>query len=135
MTTVIISDVLKKDEGGTVDFKEVDESYGTTTDFAGAVKKLKSEGLRVLLQLTPNHFGLKHQWFADKPDFYIQKPADEVDGSNWKTADGAASAWATDTNNNSVKYLSQFSGNVDLDYRNDNVITEMKVHIWRAQVN
>jgi len=45
VSTVIISDVLKKDDGGTVDFKAVDESYGTNADFADAVKKLKTAGM------------------------------------------------------------------------------------------
>jgi len=79
------------------------------------------------MTIIPNHFGLKHPWFTEKPEFYIQKPAEEVAQSVWKTADGTGSAWATLEGNDTIKYLQQFSRNVDLDFRNKDVVSEMRV--------
>lgn len=82
MTSVIIADVLKKDEfGGIVDFKNVDDQVGTITEFSDAMRKLKNAGLMILMTLVPNHSSTKHEWFVDPEhqfhDYYVRKPEGE----------------------------------------------------------
>ncbi|ODM89086.1 4F2 cell-surface antigen heavy chain [Orchesella cincta] len=140
MEIVIISDVLQHDPNepeAVTNIKALDKSIDEGV-FADTVKKLRSEGMRVLLQLVPNHVGTSHEWFNSTafPDYFVRKPYDEVKQSPWVMQDRSGSAWSADPGNNSIGYLHQFSGNVaDLNFDNDEVVSAFKDALsdWRLK--
>ena len=54
----------QKDHGYDVaDYYEVNPEYGTLDDFDELIRQAHSRGLRVLIDLVPNHTSSKHPWF------------------------------------------------------------------------
>lgn len=87
-------------------------------------------GVKVLLQIVPNHSGTNHAWFNNDTDsdLYIRQPFDNVRKSVWVTQDKQGTSWLADPNNASLAYLQQFSGNVaDLNFRNEDVKERFRV--------
>jgi glycosidase len=39
-------------------------------------ERLNNEGLKLLLDFVPNHVGLDHTWLTEKPDLFVQSPAE-----------------------------------------------------------
>ncbi len=48
-----------------VDLKNVDESLGTLADFRALVDACHARGMRVILDITPNHVSSEHPWVQD----------------------------------------------------------------------
>ena len=69
------------------DYYQVDPRFGSMSDFEEFVKKAKSLGIRVIIDLVIGHTSFKHKWFLesakkernDKTDWYIWT-------SNWYTS-------------------------------------------------
>lgn len=69
----------QKDDGYDIsDYRQVHKEYGTMEDFEALIKKAKELGIRVLLDLVPNHSSNKHEWFEKSvkkdpiySDYYI----------------------------------------------------------------
>ena len=60
-----------------IDFYDVDESIGTLTDFDRLVDSCHANGIRVILDITPNHVGGSHPWvddIRDWGDYSIYRP-------------------------------------------------------------
>jgi len=87
------------------DYRDVDPDFGTLDDLATLVREAGARGIRILLDLVPNHTSDQHPWFVDARtgpdavhrDFYVW--ADPAPGggppNNWVSVFGG-SAWELD---------------------------------------
>ncbi len=135
----------RRDDGYDVtDFYGVDARFGTPGDFVELVRTAQDRGIRVIVDLVPNHTSIDHPWFQaaragrDSPyrDFYVwsdekppETPGDVVfpdkENSNWAW-DDAAGQW----------YLHRFySHQPDLNVANPDVRDELAqvIGYWLQQ--
>jgi alpha-glucosidase len=72
------------------DFAGVHPDFGTTADLDALVADAGERGIRILLDLVPNHTSDRHPWFADaaKRDWYVWADA----ANNWESTFGGP-AW------------------------------------------
>jgi alpha-glucosidase len=86
------------------DYVDVDPQFGTLADFDALVADAHDLGLRVIVDIVPNHTSSEHPWFRnalsdpDHPDRrrYVFRPGrDGGPPSNWSSAFGG-SAWTFD---------------------------------------
>ncbi|MCL4220767.1 MAG: DUF3459 domain-containing protein [Phycisphaerales bacterium] len=61
-----------------VDYRAVDEEYGTNEDFKAFVAACHQRGIRVIVDMVMNHVGIDHPWFreaigpdSDKRDWFV----------------------------------------------------------------
>jgi maltose alpha-D-glucosyltransferase/alpha-amylase len=135
----------RRDDGYDVtDFYGVDSRFGSPGDFVELVRTAQDRGIRVIVDLVPNHTSIDHPWFqaaragrdASHHDFYVwtdekppEKPGDVVfpdkENSNWAW-DDAAGQW----------YLHRFySHQPDLNVANPQVRDELAqvIGYWLQQ--
>ncbi|XP_043269057.1 alpha-glucosidase-like [Venturia canescens] len=118
-------------------FTDVDPIFGTLSDFDKLVAKAKSLGLKVLLDFVPNHTSHEHPWFKKsvqriKPydNYYTWRNGTVINGqrrppNNWLSTFGG-SAWEWNESRGQY-YLHQFAaGQPDINYRDANLVQEMK---------
>jgi alpha-glucosidase len=87
------------------DYRDVDPSLGTLEDFDELVAALHSRGIKVIVDIVPNHTSNRHAWFvealeagpgSDARDRYIFRDGTGDDGSeppsDWQSAFGGP-AW------------------------------------------
>jgi len=128
----------QKDAGYDVsDYKDVDPLFGTLADFDAMVARAHELGLRILVDLVPNHTSDQHQWFKDaliesegsaERDFYHFKDGrgenGELPPNNWLSLFGGP-AWTRITNPDGTAgqwYLHLFdSSQPDLNWANPKV--------------
>ncbi|KAF7393744.1 hypothetical protein HZH68_010563 [Vespula germanica] len=124
------------------DFKAIHPEFGTMQDFETLVAKSKKLGLKVILDLVPNHTSDKHEWFQKYlageekyKDYYIWRKGRKNDGvtppNNWISV-FSGSAW---TYNATLKewYFHQFEyRQPDLNYSHPEVRAEMEdvIRFW-----
>ncbi|NMD46588.1 MAG: alpha-amylase, partial [Propionibacterium sp.] len=48
-----------------IDYRDVDPRIGTLADFDALVEALHARGIRVLIDIVPNHSSNLHRWFLD----------------------------------------------------------------------
>ena len=101
----------QKDAGYDVsDYTDVDPLFGTLADFDAMVSRAHELGLRVLIDLVPNHTSDQHKWFqaalsaapgSEARDFYHFKDGlganGELPPNNWLSLFGGP-AWTRTTN-------------------------------------
>lgn len=116
------------------DYVDIEPLFGTLADFDHLLAEAHARGLRVILDLVPNHTSDQHPWFREsrssrdhpKRDWYIWRDA-RPDGSppnNWLAYFGG-SAWAWDEATGQY-YLHNFlPEQPDLNYRNPDVKAAM----------
>jgi alpha-glucosidase len=105
------------------DYTSVAPEYGTLHDLDRLLAEAGARGLRVLLDLVPNHTSLAHPWFRERPDFYLW--SDEIP-NNWRAAFGGGSAWTWDEERGAY-YMHNFApGQPDLDWWNPEVRAEFE---------
>ncbi|XP_056424101.1 neutral and basic amino acid transport protein rBAT [Hyla sarda] len=119
------------------DFRSVDPSFGTMSDFENLLAGLHDKGIKLIIDLIPNHTSNKHKWFelsrnrTDKyTDYYIWHDC-EYNGSyvttppnNWVSVYGD-SAWEYDGERRQC-YLHQFrKEQPDLNFHNPDVQDEI----------
>jgi alpha-glucosidase len=109
---------------------DVDPLFGTLSDFDSLLESAHVRGIKLLLDLVPNHTSDQHPWFAesrssrdnDKRDWYIWRdPA--VDGgppNNWLSNFGG-SAWELDRQTGQYYYHAFLDKQPDLNWRNPSV--------------
>jgi len=128
----------QKDAGYDVsDYLDVDPIFGTLADFDAMVARAHELGLRVLIDLVPNHTSDQHLWFKDalaatpgsaERDFYHFKTGrgdqGELPPNNWLSLFGGP-AWTRTTNPDGTAgdwYLHLFdSSQPDLNWANPRV--------------
>ena len=123
------------------DYCNIDPDYGTLEDLDSLVREAGKRGIRVLMDLVPNHTSDQHRWFVDAlsgrdskfRDYYVWADP-KPDGSppnNWVSSFGG-SAWQLDEASGQY-YLHNFeTEQPDLDWWNENVRREFDdiVRFW-----
>jgi alpha-glucosidase len=129
------------------DYRQVDPMFGRLEDFDGMLRQAHSLGLKVIVDLVPNHTSDEHAWFQEAlaaapgsaaRERYMFRPGkDQVAGSgagnlapnNWKSIFGGP-AWTRTTNPDGSPgdwYLHLFdTKQPDLNWENPEVQEEMR---------
>jgi alpha-glucosidase len=112
------------------DFCAVDPRFGTLEDFDSVVQALHDAGIRLILDLVPNHTSDQHAWFMEsrasrnnpKADWYIWAEAAANGGppNNWLSRFGG-SGWEWCEVRRQFYYHSFLPSQPDLNWRNDEV--------------
>ena len=114
------------------DYRDIDPDYGTLDDLDTLVREAGTRGIRILMDLVPNHTSDQHGWFVDARrarrrdrDYYVWADP-KPDGSlpnNWVSMFGGP-AWALDEASGQY-YLHNFeAGQPDLNWWNEEVRRE-----------
>jgi alpha-glucosidase len=106
------------------DYLDVHSELGTLADMDRLIAEAGRRGLRVLLDLVPNHTSAAHRWFSDpyRRDWYVWADPGPGGGppNNWASPFGGA-AWTLDPRSGRY-YLHNFlPAQPDLDWRNEEV--------------
>jgi alpha-glucosidase len=105
------------------DYYGVHPDFGTMDDLDRLVAEARSRGMRILLDLVPNHTSDRHAWFTDRPDYYLW--SDDVP-NNWRSVFTGQSGWRYDSTRRQY-YFHQFTpGQPDLDWWNPDVREEFE---------
>jgi len=112
------------------DYTGVDPLFGTMEDFDVLVKAAHAAGLKLILDLVPNHTSDRHPWFIEsrrsrddpKRDWYIwrEPAADGGPPNNWLSEFGG-SAWEYDAATRQYYYHAFLAQQPDLNWRNPEV--------------
>uniref|UniRef100_A0A2S2QF41 alpha-glucosidase n=1 Tax=Sipha flava TaxID=143950 RepID=A0A2S2QF41_9HEMI len=120
------------------DFINIDSTYGTMDDFVSLLNKLKSLGVRTLLDFVPNHSSDEHEWFKKSvekitpyTDYYVWRDGkfdsngNRMPPNNWRNFfDGSAWEWSPVRGQ---YYLHQFTAKQpELNYESSALLEEMK---------
>jgi alpha-glucosidase len=111
------------------DYTAVDDVYGGMEAFDAFLEEARRVGLRVLIDIVPNHTSDRHPWFVEarssrtsaRRDWYVW--ADARDGgppNNWTSAFGGP-AWTLDAASDQYYLTSFYPQQVDLNWRNPEV--------------
>ena len=116
------------------DYTVIDPLFGSSEDFDHLVELAHAHGLKVILDLVPNHTSDQHRWFQEsrsarssaKRDWYIwHDPApDGGPPTNWLSEFGG-SAWEYDRLTAQYYYHAFLSAQPDLNWRNPQVRAAM----------
>jgi alpha-glucosidase len=109
------------------DYTGVDPLFGSMEDFDALISAAHAAGLKVILDLVPNHTSDRHPWFVEsrasrdnpKRNWYIWRDP-VVDGAppnNWLSEFGG-SAWQYDGTTRQYYYHAFLAQQPDLDWRN-----------------
>jgi alpha-glucosidase len=112
------------------DYTGIDPLFGTMKQFDALVRAAHEDGLKVILDLVPNHTSDQHPWFVEarssrdnaKRDWYIWRDP-KPDGSapnNW-LSDFGGSAWQYDEATGQYYYHAFLAQQPDLNWRNPQV--------------
>jgi alpha-glucosidase len=106
------------------DYRSVHPELGTLEDLDELVARAGERGIRVLLDLVPNHTSDQHPWFRERRDFYVwHEGRDGEPPNNWKSTFGGP-AWTRDESTG-LWYLHNFTPEQpDLDWWNEDVRAE-----------
>jgi alpha-glucosidase len=112
------------------DYRGIHELFGTMPDFDELLKETHARGLRLILDLVPNHSSHEHPWFKEsrasrnnpKRDWYLwHDPApDGGPPNNWQSVFGS-SAWEWDEKTSQYYYHAFLKEQPDLNLRNPEV--------------
>jgi alpha-glucosidase len=106
------------------DYRGVHPELGTLEDLDELVARAGERGIRVLLDLVPNHTSDEHPWFRERREFYVWREGrDGEPPNNWKSLFGGP-AWTRDEASGEW-YLHNFDPKQpDLDWWNEEVRAE-----------
>jgi alpha-glucosidase len=112
------------------DYTDIDPVFGTLHDFDQLLNLLHDSGIKVLLDLVPNHTSDQHPWFREsrgsrnnaKRDWYLWHDAGRDGGppNNW-LSDFGGSAWQFDETTGQYYYHAFLAAQPDLNWRNPEV--------------
>ncbi|MEI5908305.1 alpha-glucosidase [Bacillus spongiae] len=111
------------------DYKEIMDEFGTMNDFDELLRNIHELGMKLIIDLVPNHTSDEHKWFIEsrsskknsKRDWYIWRDGKKgKEPNNWESIFGG-SAWEYDERTGQY-YLHVFSKKQpDLNWENKNV--------------
>ena len=105
------------------DYRDVHPELGTLDDLATLIADAHARDIDVWLDLVPNHTSDKHDWFRDRPEYYVW--ATEIP-NDWKSIFTGDTAWEYDAQRR-LYYLHQFAPEQpDLDWWNPDVRAEFE---------
>ncbi len=117
------------------DYRKIHSIFGTMEDFDELLNSAHAKGMRLIMDLVPNHTSEEHDWFKEsrssvnnpKRDWYIWKDPEEDGGppNNWISEFGG-SAWQFDEKTGQYYYHSFLKEQPDLNWYNP----EVKEAIW-----
>jgi alpha-glucosidase len=112
------------------DYKAIDPLFGTLADCDRLVESAHQQGLKVILDLVPNHTSDRHPWFKEsrasrrnqKREWYIWRDGASDGGppNNW-LSDFGGSAWQFDASTDQYYYHAFLRSQPDLNWRNPEV--------------
>jgi len=112
------------------DYTGIDPTFGTLADFDALLAAAHRHGLKLLLDLVPNHTSDRHPWFIEsrasrdnpKRDWYIWKDpaADGGPPNNWLSEFGGG-AWQYDQQTKQYYCHTFLAAQPDLNWRNPQV--------------
>ena len=112
------------------DHTAIDPLFGTMADFDALLARAHALGLKVILDLVPNHTSDRHPWFKEsrvsrqsaKRDWYIWRNGAPEGGppNNWLSEFGG-SAWQHDAATDQYYYHAFLREQPDLNWRNPHV--------------
>jgi len=121
------------------DYCDIHPMFGTLADFDRLLAEAHARGLKVILDLVPNHTSDEHAWFVEsrssrdnpKRDYYLWRDPAPGDGppesrppNNWQTHFGG-NAWTWDAHTGQF-YMHQFHrSQPELNYRHPAVLPAM----------
>jgi len=113
-----------------MNYRGVDLQYGSMEDFIRLLKEAHKRGIRVIMDMVPNHTSHLHPWFLEsrssknnpKRDWYIWQPKPERRKypNNWLSAFGGR-AWEWDNKTKEYYYHTSILEQPDLNWRNPQV--------------
>src|SRR5262245_32249355 len=112
------------------DYTDIDPLFGTLADFDALVGAAHALGLKVILDLVPNHTSDRHPWFqqsrssreSPKRNWYIWRdPAPDGGPPNNWLSDFGGGAWHYDEPTGQCYYHAFLSAQPDLNWRNPEV--------------
>jgi alpha-glucosidase len=112
------------------DYIDIDPVFGTLADFDGLLAAAHQHGLKVILDLVPNHTSDQHPWFREsrvardnpKRDWYIWRdPAPDGGAPNNWLSEFGGSAWECDRRTGQYYYHAFLSAQPDLNWRSHEV--------------
>lgn len=114
-------------------------AYDVHTDFGGDAAladlrtRLASRGLRLMLDLVPNHTAPDHPWITSHPHRYVHgTPGDlEAQPQNWFTAPGGPDAPALIIAHGRDPYFDGWPDTAQLNYRHPDLRAAMQAEIGR----
>jgi alpha-glucosidase len=116
------------------DYTGIDPLFGTLEDFDDLVAKVHQLGLKIILDLVPNHTSDRHPWFIEsrssrknpKRDWYIWRDPAPNGGppNNWLSEFGGG-AWEYDAATRQYYYHAFLAAQPDLNWRNGEVRAAM----------
>ena len=111
-------------------YTDVDPRFGTLADFDRLLADAHERGIKIILDLVPNHTSDQHPWFADsrssrssaRRDWYLWRDAGPDGGApnNWRSEFGG-SAWEWDEATGQYYYHAFAKEQPDLNWRNADV--------------
>src|SRR5262249_41211666 len=109
------------------DYTDIDPLFGSLDDFDALLQAAHAQGLRVILDLVPNHTSNQHPWFREsrasrqspKRNWYIWRDPAENGGppNNWLSEFGG-SAWEYDCASGQYYYHAFHAAQPDINWRN-----------------
>ncbi|MDX1711560.1 MAG: alpha-amylase family glycosyl hydrolase [Rhodovibrionaceae bacterium] len=109
------------------DHCDIDPLFGSLADFDALLAACHERGLKLLIDLVPNHTSVAHPWFedsrasrsAEKRDWYIWRdPAPDGGPPNNWTSEFGGSAWQWDARTGQYYYHAYLPEQPDLNWRN-----------------
>ncbi len=109
------------------DYTDVDPRFGTLADFDRLLADAHGRGIKIILDLVPNHTSDQHPWFTEsrssrssaRRDWYLWRDpaADGGPPNNWRSEFGG-SAWELDKATGQYYYHAFAKEQPDLNWRN-----------------
>jgi alpha-glucosidase len=116
------------------DYINIHPMFGSLADFDRLVAEAQGRGLKLILDLVPNHTSERHPWFLEsrssrqnpKRDWYLWRDAAPAGGppNNWSSNFGG-SAWEWDEASGQYYYHAFLKEQPDLNWRNPDVVEAM----------